>query len=112
MKEKYDLLELISEDEFDKLYKAKLKNTEEFRAIKIINKNSMIEEIGEEYFQNVLKKSFENMALCCQNNNYSIKLYEHFDTENELDYVMELMDENLNQFLKKKDKGLNPQEVL
>ena len=38
MEEKYDLLEIIDEDAFGKIYKAKLKNTDELRAIKIIDK--------------------------------------------------------------------------
>ena len=38
MEEKYDLLEMIEEDGFGNTYKAKLKNTEELRAMKIIDK--------------------------------------------------------------------------
>jgi serine/threonine protein kinase len=38
MKEKYDLLQIIGYDGFGKIYKAKLKNTDELKAVKIIDK--------------------------------------------------------------------------
>ena len=34
MEEKYDLLEIIDEDAFGKIFKVKLKNTDEFKAMK------------------------------------------------------------------------------
>ena len=42
----------------------------------------------------------------------SVKLYEYCNTESELICVTELVDEDLEKFLEKRDKGLNPQEVL
>ena len=110
MNEKYDILEKISEDAFGKVYKAKLKNTDELRAIKIINKKSMID-IGGDFYADVLK-SFYNMEICCLNNINSVKLYEYCINESELIIVMELTDENLRQFLEKRAQGLNPEEIL
>lgn len=110
MNEKYDILEKISEDAFGKVYKAKLKNTDELRAIKIINKKSMID-IGGDFYADVLK-SFYNMEICCLNNINSVKLYEYCINESELIIVMELIDENLGQFLAKRAQGLNPEEIL
>ena len=112
MEEKYDLLEIIDEDAFGKIYKAKLKNTDELRAIKIIDKKKMIEECNEDFFQSEFSKSLENMEICCKDNINSVKLYEYSNNEKTLIYVTELMDENLEKFLKKRDKGLNPQEIL
>ena len=110
MNEKYDLLEKISEDTFGKIYKAKLKNTDEFRAIKIINKQSMID-LGEDFYEDFLK-SFYIMEICCLNNINSVKLYEYCINESELIIVTELMDETLGQFLRKRAQGLNPEEIL
>jgi len=110
MNEKYDLLEKISEDTFGKLYKAKLKNTDELRAIKIINKQSMID-LGEDFYEDFLK-SFYIMDICCLNNINSVKLYEYYINENELIIVTELMDETLKQFLRKRAQGLNSAEIL
>ena len=111
MKEKYDLLDKIRGDAFGIIYKAKLKNTDELREIKIINKQKFID-LSKEYVDQLCLNNLENMTICCQNNINSVKLYEYFNTENELVCVMELVDENLEQFLKKRSQGLNPQEIL
>jgi serine/threonine protein kinase len=72
----------------------------------------MIEECNEDFFQSEFSKSLENMEICCKDNINSVKLYEYSNNEKTLIYVTELMDENLEKFLKKRDKGLNPQEIL
>ena len=112
MKEKYDLLEEIRKELFGVIYKSKLKNTDEMRAIKIIPKTTFVNNLGREYAHEAFLSNLENMTICCQNNINSVKLYEYFNTENELGYVMELVDEDLGQFLKKRNQGLNPQEIL
>ena len=57
MIEKYDLLEIIGEDTFGKIYKAKLKNTDELRAVKIIDRKKMKENSGgEDYFKTEFSK--------------------------------------------------------
>jgi len=112
MEEKYDLLEIIDEGAFEKTYKAKLKNTDELKAFKIINKKLMKEKCGKDYYQTDFSKFLENMEICCKNNINSVKLYEYCNTENEISYVMELMDEDLENFMKKRGNGLNPQEIL
>ena len=111
MLEKYDLLEIIEEGPLEKIYKSKLKNTDELKAVKIIDKKKVIENSGEDYVKNLLK-SYENMEICCKGNINSVKLYEYCDTENEIISVTELVDEDLYEFLKKRDEGLNPQEIL
>ena len=111
MKEKYDLLEKISEDTFGKLYKAKVKNTGELRAIKILDKYRMID-YGDDFYQDILLKSFYNMTICGLHNINSVKLYEYCITEREIVIVTELMDETLGKFLRKRNQGLNPEEIL
>ena len=110
MKEKYDLLEKIDEDGFGFIYKAKLKSTNDLRAIKIANKKSMKDK--QEFFEKLFLNAKENMTICCQNNINSVKLYEYFENENEFIFVMELVDESLYRFLEKRNQGLNPQEIL
>ena len=112
MKEKYDLLETISEGGFGILYKAKLKSTNELRAIRIINKKAMIDKLEKEFVDKLFLNEKDNMTICSQNNINSVKLYEYFENENEFIFVTELVDENLDQFLKKRNQGLNPQEIL
>ena len=52
------------------------------------------------------------MEICCKDNVNSVKLYEYCNTEKELISVIELLDEDLDEFLKKRGQGLNPQEIL
>ena len=112
MQDKYDLLEIIEDGAFEKKYKAKLKNTDELRVMKKKDKKNIIDNLGEDYYKNKFLKSYENMEICCKDNVNSVKLYEYCDTEKELISVTELVDENLGEFLKKRDQGLNPQEIL
>ena len=112
MQDKYDLLEIIEDGAFEKKYKAKLKNTDELRVMEKKDKKNIIDNLGEDYYKNKFLKSYENMEICCKDNVNSVKLYEYCDTEKELIVVTELVDENLDEFLKKRDQGLNPQEIL
>jgi len=112
MKEKYDLLEEISEDTFGKLYKARVKHTGELRAIKILDKYRLMIDWGDDFYQDILLKSFYNMEICCLNNINSVKLYEYCITKSEIVIVTELIDETLYQFFSKRNQGLNPEEIL
>ena len=51
----------------------------------------------------------ENMKICSENNDNSVKYYESFETENEFAIVLELCDESLTKF--KKDKSFNSKEI-
>ena len=112
MKDKYDFYEIIEDGEFEKKYKVKLKNTDELKVMKIIDKKKYLDDFGEDYYKNKLLKSYEYMEICFKDNVNSVKLYEYCDTEKEFIGVTELVDENLSEFLKKRDQGLNPQEIL
>ena len=103
---------------FGKVYKAKGKEKNEERAIKIMDKN----EIKKDYFTNNLCKmteedmkpyidSFENeikymkiMEGKNKENKNTVKLYEYFHTEKEFVIVMELCDGNLTKLFENKEK--------
>ena len=112
MKEKYDEEETIEQGDYLNQYKVKLKNTDELKIMKIINKNMIINTLGEDYYKNLFLKFFENMEICGKNNINSVQLFEYSNAENEFICVMELVDEDLGKFLGKRDQGLNPQEIL
>ena len=42
---------------------------------------------------------------------YLVKIYDYFDTEEELIIVMELCNENLDDFLDRRKYGFNPKEI-
>ena len=59
---------------------------------------------------------FENMKICSNNNNNSVKCYEYFNNDNNFTIIMELCDMNLSQLLKEKivkyQKCFNLEEIL
>ena len=124
-KEKYINLKKIGEGGYGTIYKANIKNTNELRALKIINKELLkanitknfilFDEAEEEYKKciNCFMNEIENMKICSQynTNNNSVKFYEYYDTEKEFIIVMELCDENLFSLLQERKKGLNKEEI-
>ena len=108
-KQKYILMEPIGEGIYSKVYKAKNKNENEIKAIKIINKeqiknnikNYNREEVYKSFINDCLKeinimKTISNQESC----DNSVKYYEHFDTDKELVIITELCDNNLLNMLK------------
>ena len=115
----YDIIKKIGEGGFGIVYEAKIKNTEELRAIKVIDKKKIIdtfisENLGkpnEEEMKTLINgfiNEIENMKLLegkNKENVNTIKLYEYFHTENEFCIVMELCDGNLFELLSNKENG-------
>ena len=134
-KKYYKILDEIGSGAFGIVYKGIEIETNELRAIKVIQldkiKESMLayvckyEELEKklkEYIDGFIKecvdgfikecidgfiKECENMKICSNIN--SVKYYEHFIDENNIIIIMELCDCNLSQLLIKK-KGFNDKE--
>ena len=123
----YDIITKIGEGGFGAVFKAQIKNTEEYRAIKIIDKkriidNFMIENLRKpnkneltEYKYGFLKE-IENMKLIegkNKENHNTVKFYEYFNNEKEFSIVMELCDGDLFELLsnKKEDQGFSIDEI-
>ena len=114
---------LIGEGVFTQVYKRKIKDTNEFRAIKIIDfekfrnhcESNFIINIEEELhkFKEDRLTEINNMKICSQGNKNinSVNLYEYFYNEKKFIIVMELCDNNLNKFLNKRKKGFNKDEI-
>ena len=119
-RDKYRLIKKIGIGNFTAVYKAENKN-KELRAVKIISLGDIKLELESELFSNEevnekfneyikdLKFEIENMKICAENNENSVKYYESFETDEEFVLVMELADEDLIKF--KKNKKLNSKEV-
>lgn len=109
----YDIFEKINDSEYGGVYKVKQKISEEIKAIKIIDKKSIIYHYINIYPMKLVKENMDeyitlyinkikNMMIIGtdkNNNGNSIKLYEYYDTEDELVIVMELCDDILEDFL-------------
>ena len=104
----YEIEKQIGTTRFATIYKGKRKDTKELVAIKTIDKNR----VEEEYKRNFLKKTINymnyfyneinNTKIIGKNKNEAneniLKIYQYFDTENEMTIIMELCDENLLKF--------------
>ena len=123
----YEILEIIGRRGYATVFKGKEKETNELRAIKVIDLkplrekllfNYKPEEIEEQLksFINEFIKEFEMMEICSNNNNNSVKCYEYFNNDNNFIIIMELCDKNLSQLLMEKKeeykRGFNPEEIL
>ena len=93
--QKYELMDEIGRGISGKVYKAKVKGEDEYRAIKIIDKNKIKVGLRNELFKqdveleyNTYNKDFRKeiyyMKECQKNNNKnSVKFYEYYDTDDE-----------------------------
>ena len=113
----------IGEGGFGDIYKCKNKDTGEERAIKIINKNILqnsyeyiygkTSEINDNMIKD-LKEEIKIMKIIegkNKDNKNTVKFYEYFNMENEFAIVMELCEMNLKEYLEKKNKSFNSQEI-
>ena len=122
----YEIITMIGKGSYGTVYKAKEKNTNQLKAIKVIdiyqykedlkniyNENEITEEMKFKLdkFINNIKIEIKNMTICESENNNSVKVYEYFENEKEFAIVMELCDRNIRDILKGKEKGFSPKEI-
>ena len=119
--EKYfDAKHFIGKGSFGEVYKI------DDKAIKIFKLEEIKEKIKDKYYTDEItdevKKDFEkylkgiineieNMKICCNNNEYSVKCYDYFNNEKILGIIMEYCDDNLKQILKRRKTGFNIKEI-
>ena len=123
----YDIIEEIGSGAYSFVYKGKEIRKNQLRAIKVINLESVKENLSyqyepteiEEEFELLIKgfiKEFQNMKKCSENNSNSVKCYEYFYFNDTFTIIMELCDSNLSTILTNKlikyEKGYNPDEIL
>ena len=121
---KYEILNKIAKGGFGEVYKAKMKENGKLRAIKFINKESIKENLRDEFnsndnegafneFQYKLLNEIKYMEICSNNNtnNNSIKYYEYYNTKENLIIVMELCDTSLQLLLNERKNGFTAEEI-
>ena len=114
----YEKLEKIGSGNFGDVFKAKLRENNELRAIKIIDLNDMKQKLSlalhiedpEKAFNEGMKdiiNELKNMEICSNQNrnDNSVKFYEYFQSEKELAIIMELCDCSLVNILIQRTTG-------
>ena len=124
-KDIYTIGKDIGEGGFAKVYEATHKEKNEKKALKIIDKNKIREQLKKSFFREPTDidmkpynegfyneiKNMQIMEGDDKENINTVKFYEYFDTKDEFIIVMELCQENLLNYLAKKQLNLNPEEI-
>ena len=105
----YEIGKRIGKGHFGSVYKGKNRNSDQLVAIKVIDIENNNEEAGND-IKSIINE-LNNMKICSDDNNYSIKFYEYFKYEKEFVIVMELCDDNLFKVLKERNEGFKPDEI-
>ena len=123
----YDILDTIGTGVYSTVFKGREKETNELRAIKVIELNKVKESLLLIYEPKKIEeqinasinwfiKEFETMQKCSNNNNNSVRCYDYFNNDKNFVIIMELCDKNLSQLLiekKEKEKRyFNSEEIL
>ena len=95
IKNQYQLIDPIGSSRFGIVYKSKIKDKEEYRALRIIEREKI-----EDF--NKINNYINHFQVCEGKNNNSVKLYEAYGSGNKIVIVMELCDENLMELFKRK----------
>ena len=118
----YDLGEKIGEGGFGVVYKAKVKGTNEQRAIKLVDKNTIKDNISKQSFREPTQKELDFYYSCLKNevknmqmmegdngeNENTVKFEKYFENENEFVIIMELCDDNLWKVFIRRNTEQNP----
>ena len=124
--EYYEIIKLIDSGAYGHVYKGREKSTKELRAIKVISLEKIKENLLSQYEANEIEEQlnlcingfieeYNNMKICSNNNNNSVKCYEYFNNKDNFVIIMELCDKNLSEVLKQRvkneKKGFNIEEI-
>ena len=95
----YDIIQKVGQSEFLFYYKVKEKETNELKLIKIFEKGAL-----RYYFENYFCRKIDE-------NENIVKYYEYFDNEKEFAIVMELYNYNIYEYMSKRKKPFNIEEI-
>jgi len=124
--EYYEIIKLIDSGAYGYVYKGREKETKELRAIKVISLGKIESFLLSQYEENEIEEQlnlcingfieeYNNMKICSNNNNNSVKCYEYFNNKDNFVIIMELCDQNLSELLKqrvkKEKKRFNIEEI-
>ena len=126
-KKYYEITNVLGNGGFGIVCEGKDKENNEFRAIKTIDLKEIVKRLMDEYVGEDLKKNldkcingfiteFNNMKICSEYCENSVKCYEYFNDEDNFVIIMELCDIDLSKILTNKmlknGKGFNSKEII
>jgi len=108
--EYYEIIKIIDSGAYGNVYEGREKETKELRAIKVISLEKIQESLFYQYEASEIEthfnlcingfiEEFNNMKICSNNNNNSVKCYEYFNNKDNFVIIMELCDQNLSHLL-------------
>ena len=104
----YIKLNKIREGVFGTIYEGLNTKENQKVALKVINLNKLYER-GGDYLLSTIEKEEQNMKVCeCEN---IVKFYDHYEEGNNHIMVMELCDESLEDYIKKRNEGLSVEKI-
>jgi len=103
----YEILDKIGEGQFGEVFKGINKKSKEIRAIKIIK----IKNIENNNFIKYIYNELNNMKICSEENDNSVKYYEHFHNKDKFIIVMELCDNSLQKILDDRKEGFTSEQI-
>ena len=124
-KKYYNIDKVIGKGAYGNVYLGKDKETNEIRAIKVMDLNEIKNGLKSEYMTDEIEdylkdyidgfiQEFNIMKICSKNNTNinSVKCYEYFNTINEFVLIMELCDDNLLNYAIRIKREFTPDEIL
>ena len=124
-REVYEIGKKIGEEGSGIIYRAKIKKTGQYRAVKIFDLNIIRDNFMKEYFRTPTKeelkpyiekfynemRKMEIIEGINKDNQNAVKVYEYYENDNEFAIVMELCDCNLLTYFIDKNKSFNSEEI-
>ena len=121
----YELGKILGNVGYATIYEVKMKKSKELRAAKIFDKKRLIDEYKRKNIKIPTEaemkpeidrffNEFNNMKIVQGKNNdneFTVKLYEHFYNNNEFITVMELCDDNLLNVFARKKENFTPEDI-
>ena len=123
-KQKYEIIKKIAQSGYADIYLAKDKYSNEYRAIKVFDKKRVKNDFKKKKIRDPNEKEMKSFIepfyneinhmkiLCEEGNINTVKLYEYFETNDEIASIMESCDDNLLDVFVKSNKCFSSEEIL
>jgi len=106
----YEIKDEIGRGQYGKVFKGINKKSKEIRAIKIIEIYNN-KDIKDNNFVKYINNELNNMKICSEENDNSVKFYENFHYKDKFVIIMELCDNSLQKILDERKEGFTCEQI-